>query len=724
MNITGVRGGAATCFFPLWHLEIENILHLKNEKGTEDNRVRRLDYGIQFNTFLYRRLLTDGYISLFSPNEVPDLYKAFFDDQEEFARLYEQYENCSSTLRQYSKIKAMDLFGTYATERAETGRYYWTNIDHINEYGKFKPKDAAVKLSNLCVAPETEILTRNGYVPIVDLENEYVDIWNGEEWSNVQILKTGENQELVTVETNNGHLLDCTEYHKFYIQKDGEIKEVRANELKPGDTLIDFNLPICVSGLYTMDSPYDNGSMAIKRANDNNTPVVPYQYDLRSRLEWLSGLLSSISGIDCAFFCDSYNKEFICDVQLLLQSLGIKSYFKSSIYHRHYTLTFRKYEIQKLDGLYKLRYDIGEWDYVDDKETIKILSVKNHGRISDTYCFTESKRGMGMFNGILTGQCLEITLPTKPLQYDRDPDGLIALCTLSAYNMGEYKNNDELEKTCYMMVRKLDELLDYQEYPVIAAEKHSELFRPLGIGVINYAYWLAKNGLTYNHTADNYQESLDRTHEFFEAFQYYLIKASIRLAKEKGPCKGYHMTKWSEGILPIDLYKKEVDELCNIDYNMDWESLRQDLLKYGIRNSTLTAFMPAETSAKISNATNGIEPVRGLVTYKGGKESLTAQVVPEIRKLKNKYDLLWDLQSPKGYIGLVAIMQKFVCQSISSNFSYNPHQAQYDGKVPASLLLQDQLYATKYGVRTGYYSNMYDGNEDDSEEEECESCKI
>ena len=469
MNITGVRGGAATCFFPLWHLEIENILHLKNEKGTEDNRVRRLDYGIQFNTFLYRRLLTDGYISLFSPNEVPDLYKAFFDDQEEFARLYEQYENCSSTLRQYSKIKAMDLFGTYATERAETGRYYWTNIDHINDYGKFKPKDAAVKLSNLC---------------------------------------------------------------------------------------------------------------------------------------------------------------------------------------------------------------------------------------------------------------LEITLPTKPLQYDRDPDGLIALCTLSAYNMGEYKNNDELEKTCYMMVRKLDELLDYQEYPVIAAEKHSELFRPLGIGVINYAYWLAKNGLTYNHTADNYQESLDRTHEFFEAFQYYLIKASIRLAKEKGPCKGYHMTKWSEGILPIDLYKKEVDELCNIDYNMDWESLRQDLLKYGIRNSTLTAFMPAETSAKISNATNGIEPVRGLVTYKGGKESLTAQVVPEIRKLKNKYDLLWDLQSPKGYIGLVAIMQKFVCQSISSNFSYNPHQVQYGGKVPASLLLQDQLYATKYGVRTGYYSNMYDGNEDDSEEEECESCKI
>ncbi len=473
----GVRGGAATAFFPLWHLEIEQILSLKNEKGTEDNRVRRLDYGIHFNTFLHKRLLAGQNISLFSPNEVPDLYNAFFENQEEFERLYLKYESMgvNNELKQYKSIPASELYTHWQTERAETGRYYWTNIDHINVYGKFKPEVAPVRQSNLC---------------------------------------------------------------------------------------------------------------------------------------------------------------------------------------------------------------------------------------------------------------LEITLPTRPLQFDRDPDGWIALCTLSAVNMGEVKDLSDLEEICAVAVRKLDTLLDYQDYPVLAAENHTKQFRPLGVGVSNYAYWLAKNGLTYDETKENFQESLDKTHEFFEAFQYYLIKASIQLAKERGKCEGYEMTKWSEGILPVDLYKKEVDQLAKPKYNLDWDSLREDLKKYGIRNATLSALMPAETSAKITNSTNGIEPIRNLVAMKGGKESLSANVAPEIRKLKNKYDLLWDLPSPKGYIRLCGVIQKFICQSISANTSYNPYQEQYNAtnnKVPVSLMLQHQLEATKYGIRTGYYNNTYDGNEDDEDQDnDCVDggCKI
>ena len=470
----GVRGGAATAFFPLWHLEIEQVLSLKNEKGTEDTRVRRLDYGIHFNTFLHKRLLTGKNISLFNPSEVPDLYDAFFEDQDKFAELYEKYEANSSKLKQYKSIPAGELYTHWQTERAETGRYYWTNIDHINVYGRFKPEVAPVRQSNLC---------------------------------------------------------------------------------------------------------------------------------------------------------------------------------------------------------------------------------------------------------------LEITLPTRPLQYDRDPDGWIALCTLLAVNMGEVKELSDLEQICSVAVRKLDTLLDYQEYPVVAAETHTRLFRPLGVGVSNYAYWLAKNNLTYDNTKENFQESMDKTHEFFEAFQFYLIKASIQLAKERGACEGFHMTKWADGILPVDLYKKEVDDLTKPKYNLDWDSLREDLKKYGIRNATLSALMPAETSAKITNSTNGIEPIRNLVSMKGGKESLTANVAPEIRRLKNKYDLLWDLKSPVGYISLAAIMQKFICQSISLNTSYNPMQEQYvatDNKVPISLMLQHQLTATKYGIRTGYYNNTYDGNEDSAENDDCADggCKV
>lgn len=467
----GVRGGAATLYVPLWHEEIEDILVLKNNKGTEDNRVRRLDYGIQLNKLMYERFIKDGDITIFSPHHVPDLYDAFFEDQDKFEQLYVKYENDRKTPKK--KIRARELFSDLISERAETGRIYFMNVDHANTHSSFT---VPVRMSNLC----------------------------------------------------------C-----------------------------------------------------------------------------------------------------------------------------------------------------------------------------------------------------EIDLPTKPLNDLHDPDGEIALCTLSAINLGSISlsNMDDIEERCALAVRSLDQLLSYQDYPVLAAEKATKARRPLGVGVINLAYYLAKNGTSYSDPA-----ALRLVHETFEALSFYLIKASMELAKEFGPCEWFHETKYAQGILPIDTYKKDVDELCDPTLNLDWEWLRGEILKHGMRNSTVMALMPAETSAQISNATNGIEPPRALVSIKESKNGVIRQVVPEIQKLKNKYELLWEMPSMEGYIKMVGVMQKFIDQGISGNTSYNP--ANFEGaKVPMSLMLKDFLMAYKYGWKQGYYHNTNDGKSDedlpdleqadiDPQDEECDSCNL
>jgi ribonucleoside-diphosphate reductase alpha chain len=457
----GVRGGAATLYVPIWHQEIEDILVLKNNKGTEDNRVRRLDYGIQFNKTMYERFLKDEEITLFSPHHVPDLYDAFFEDTAKFEELYTKYENDRKTPK--TKIRARELFGDFINERAETGRIYFMNVDHANTHSAFT---VPIRMSNLC----------------------------------------------------------C-----------------------------------------------------------------------------------------------------------------------------------------------------------------------------------------------------EIDLPTKPLNDLHDPEGEISLCTLSALNLGSMSLNhlDDIEERCRLTVRSLDQLLDYQDYPVLAAEKATLGRRPLGVGVINLAYYLAKNGTSYSDPA-----ALRLVHETFEAIMFYLLKASMELAREKGACPMFHETKYAQGVLPIDTYKKDLDEIVDPKLNLDWEWLRGQIKEHGLRNSTLMALMPAETSAQISNATNGIEPPRALVSIKESKNGVIRQVVPEIHKLKNKYELLWNMPSMEGYIKLVGVMQKFVDQGISGNTSYNP--AQFGGKVPLSTLLKDFLMTYKYGWKQGYYHNTYDGKTDDVDltEEDCDSCKL
>jgi len=469
----GIRGGSATVHFPIWHQEIEDILVLKNNKGTEDNRVRKLDYSIQISKIFYERFIQNGEISLFSPHDVPGLYDAFGTDR--FDELYVGYERDSSVPRK--TVGAQELILDLLKERAETGRIYIMNIDHCNSHSSFKDK---VNMSNLCQ---------------------------------------------------------------------------------------------------------------------------------------------------------------------------------------------------------------------------------------------------------------EITLPTYPINHIDDEFGEIALCILSAINVGKVKSDEELEELCDLSVRSLDELIDYQNYPIKAAEIATKARRSLGIGFIGLAHYLAKLGFNYNS-----QEAWDAVHGLSESFQYYLLKASNQLAKEKGHCEYFGRTKYADGILPIDTYKKDVDEIVENKLEHDWESLRASILESGLRHSTLSAQMPSESSSVVSNATNGIEPPRGYLSIKKSKKGPLKQIVPQYHSLKNNYTLLWEMPDNKGYVHVVSVMQKFFDQAISGNWSYNPENYP-DNEVPVSVMANDLLTTYKYGWKTSYYQNTYDIKTDEvqedkpnlqnllselstAEEGECESCAV
>jgi ribonucleoside-diphosphate reductase alpha chain len=442
----GVRSGSATVYYPIWHLEIEDLIVLKNNKGTEENRVRQMDYGVQFNKLMYERLISGGDITCFSPHDVPEVYDAFFSDQDRFRELYEAAE-ANAAIRKKS-IKAVDLFTKFMQERKDTGRIYLQNVDHANTHSPFKEEIAPIKMSNLCA---------------------------------------------------------------------------------------------------------------------------------------------------------------------------------------------------------------------------------------------------------------EIDLPTAPLNDLNDEEGRIALCTLSAINWGNIENPSDFQELCELAVRGLDALLSYQNYPVKAAELSTQEYRPLGIGIINFAYFLAKNGVSYSDP-----KALALVDEYAEAWSYYLIKASADLAVEQGPCTKWQNLKYADGRLPIDTRKMDIDELVPHIERMDWDGLRNQILNTGIRNATLMALMPAETSAQISNATNGIEAPRSYVSIKQSKHGVLKQVVPEFERLKGAYELLWDHKSPEGYLKICSVLQKYIDQGISINTSYNPTYYP-DEKIPMSEMIQHLLLAYKYGNKQLYYFNTFDG---------------
>ena len=348
-----------------------------------------------------------------------------------------------------------------------------------------------------------------------------------------------------------------------------------------------------------------------------------------------------------------------------------------------------------------------------------MIKITKLNEKADVYDITVEDNHNFYANNMLVHNCLEITLPTKHLNDVNDVNGEIALCTLSAFNLGQLESLDELEELSDLVVRSLDNLLDYQNYPIQAAKKNKDR-RTLGVGVTNLAYYLAKNGVKYSDGSAN-----ELMHKTMEAFQYYLLKASNNLAKEIGECKLFNETNYANGLLPIDTYKKEVDSLGDFKYEKDWEQLRKDIKKYGLRNSTLSAQMPCESSSQVTNSTNGIEPPRGLISIKQSKDGILKQVVPEYKNLKNDYELLWSMPNNKGYLDIVSIMQKFIDQSISTNTNYDPSKFS-DGKIPIKQVLQDILYAYRLGLKTLYYHNTRDNADDTEEDDGCSSgaCKL
>ena len=785
-----LRGGAATAFYPIWHLEVQSLLVLKNNRGVEENRVRNLDYGVQLNKLMYQRLLTKGNITLFSPSDVPGLYEAFFADQELFEQLYTKYETDDSIRKE--SISAVELFSTLLQERAQTGRIYIMNVDHTNTHSSFTD---TIRQSNLCVTGDTKILTREGYKPIAELVGQTVECWNGREWSNTPIFQTSEGQEVLEVKLSNGSTIKATPYHKWYVAKQdtrgkliGEV-EKRTLELEEGDKLVKFKLEPVNHGTKVLENAYTNGfhtadGTVYKETNkprislygdkqllthrfesydtityDNSGRVnvnfkrdvlrdkffVPdSSYTVESRVAWLSGLLdgdgtlTNNAGTE-SIQITSTNEEFIFELMLLLQELGVQARFSLTQKEGYRKMPANDGTGTKKDFWCKATYrllipgssinhllDIGlSTERLDPTrrvynreatQFIKVVSVEDNGLVEPTYCGTEPKRHRLMFNGVLTGNCMEISLPTTEMGFDSD-EPEIALCTLAAFNLGVSDLDNRIERSAYLIVRALDNLLDYQDYPMKAAEK-AKLRRSLGIGVTNYAYWLAKNGLFYSNGSAN-----NATHRLFESIQFSLLKASMQLAKEKGACGVFERTKYAKGLLPIDHYKKEVDDVHTQALLKDWEWLRGEIAKHGLRNSTLTAQMPCETSSQITNSTNGIEPPRGLVSVKASKDGVFKQVVPESNTLF--YELLWDIPSNQGYLELNAIMQKFIDQSISTNTNYDPEKFA-DGKVPITQLIKDLVLAYKLGIKTLYYHNTRDGSGDAQQDDGCASgaCKL
>lgn len=604
----GVRRGSATAYFPIWHLEIQDLLVLKNNKGSDDNRVRQLDYAIQFNKLFYERVLSKDKFTLFSPSDVPGLYEAFFQDQELFKELYLKYEKDKSIRK--IQVDANTLFESFLIERLNTGRIYLMNVDHSNTNSAFDSKDASIYMSNLCVAGNTIV--------------------------NVKVNDTVKVMKIKSI----GNIIKDNEV--FILSYN---KETNSQEFK---------------------------KIKAFAKTSNKSKVLKLKYA---------------------------DKELICTPEHKVFTKN-RGYVQAKDLLENDVLNVIQLNTSKFDCILKI-------EYLEKEIPVYDITVEDN---ENFYA-----------NNILIHNCLEITLPTKPLQKTDDENAEIALCTLAAVNLGKIRKLSDLEYQCELLVRCLDSILTYQNYPLKAAENSVLNYRPLGVGVINYAYYLAKNGFKAN-TID----ALNLTHETFEALQYYCLKASVKLSKEFGKCEKFENTTYSKGILPIDRYKKEVDSVHSTTLKLDWESLRSDIKEFGLRNSTLTTQFPSETSSQVSSATSGGDLIKDFVSTKITKDTVSTFIVPNLKSLKSKYTIVWDL-SNEEILNLYAIMQKFIDQSISSNTYHDPRKYN-DNKIPMSVLKKEILHAYKMGIKTLYYANMYVENTVGSgaEDNSCESgaCKL
>jgi ribonucleoside-diphosphate reductase alpha chain len=781
-NRQEVRGGSATVTFNALDPEVLDLLTLKQQRTDPSYRLDHMDYSMAVNHLLLKKAAKNEQWMTVSPYVAKDLWDlSYSGNQEAFE---EEYERVLKSQVKKQMVNARDIISSWVTARGDSGRVYITFLDNVNSHTPFKDP---IRLSNLCVAPETEILTDVGYVRIDEVENQKVNVWNGSEFSEVVVVKTGENQQLLTINTDSGQSLTCTHYHKFYVF-DGYGKpyvEKRAKDLRAGDKLMKFDLPI-IEGTETLNDAYANGfysgdgcltptgqriylygekmklkhlfSCKFTEGNDRmyghyktlkDKFFVPLnEYTVESRLEWLAGFLDADgcvyrNGTNEAFTAASVNLPFLQDLQKMLQTLGIDSKIKKMddagfkplpandgsgelkdfFCQAAYRILISSGESQKLLDMgiktHRLKME-KRTPQRDARRFIRVADVVDEGRTDDTFCFNEPKRHLGMFNGILTGQCQEVMLPTSPYDdvsglYDQHGHGEVALCNLGSIVVSNIEDDKDYEETAYILAKITDNTIEKGIYPFPQVEYTAKRRRSIGIGMTDLAHLMAKNDLQYDT-----EEGRNFIHALSEKHSYFLHKASVRLARERGKCEWWDKTKYAEGWLPIDTYAKSVDECHSEPLHMDWASLRNDIKTDGVRFSVLESFMPTESSSLLTNSCNGVYPVRKTEIFKSSKKGSVYFRAPdfEIFDYQNAYEI-HDLDMVKVY----SIIQKFTGQGISADF-----YSVVDGtttKLSLKSMLQRVLYAAKMGMKTMYYENFKtDSGEVELADSSCESCKL
>lgn len=785
-NLQGGRGGAATMHIKCIDPEIMMLLRLRHPTTPQKSRLGGIDYSFGYHPYLAERAANNENWMLVSFKDAPELYQAMHKGDDSFVTAYQEYE-AGKGKRKY--VKARKLALEFLRMQEETGRMYEHNTYEMNRHTPFKD---TIWSSNLCVAPETLVLTDKGHVQIASLDGQEVLVWNGGEWSDVTVRKTSNDSELIKVSLSDGKELECTRQHKFYkaVGYSGRTVEVAAEGLAIGDKLTKLETPV-VDGAEALSKPYENGfysgdgckvgdrarvylygekqklrhlfsDTCEESVQEGRTYFyvgglrekffVPCaKYTVMSRVKWLEGILDSDgcvfrNGNSQMLEIVSAEVGFLREVQLMLQTLGVQSKVirhtdagmrmlpandgtgeKKEYYCRAANrLLITATGIVKLLslGLDTKRLVITE--HMPNRECshfVKVSSVEFTGRRSATYCFTEPKRNMGVFNGILTGQCQEIGLPTKEFGnvtelYDTKSDGEIGLCNLAAVKAGVILT-DKIKDVAYRTLKMVDNVIEIMDYPFPHLAHTAKARRSVGIGITDLAHDLALKGLHYDTP-----EGKAYLHRMAEAHSFWLHVASVQLAKERGACEWFSKTKYADGWLPIDTYHKGVDEVTEQPLLCDWEWLRGEIAKYGMRNSVLEAFMPVESSSVAGNTTNALYPVRDLSVTKKNGTNKAVFLAPDMEELEDSYQPAWVIRR-RAMIDVYAIFQKFCGQAISADM-YRAFELGKPKRISARELLEDWFYRIKRGLKTVYYSNTRAGHEVEQQEEEddCVACKL
>ena len=797
-NLQGGRGGACTTYFSCFDPEVMTIIMLQNPRTTRDKQNRDIHFAMLYNRLFVKKVAKNEQMFVFNEHTAPDLNAKFFsDDAEGFEELYGKYEADDSFVKNY--VSARDIAMAAGQQSHEVATLYLAQIDEMNRHTSFKEP---IHSSNLCVAPETKVLTSEGHKVISSLKDQTVTVWNGENWSPVIVRKTNDSTNLIRIKTSQGLELTCTPYHRFYIQgvHEDETIMVEAHALQPKDKLISTPMPV-IEGTLTLSDAYKRGvscahyttcnnythTLAVINKQDKdpasgNNIVPTAEYTIESRLQWFAGLIDTTGALDkceckdCQkILLDGTDKVFMADIVLMLQTLGVNASLLAvnttdDDYDKFYELTVVDNGLQKLLELgIKLQYsyitirDI-DWSKCPIYEVIEVI---DENRVDSTYCFEEPLRHMGVFNGILTGQCLEITQPTSPYQdmrdlystgnvghvtfidtegvthtcknnqqvgttrgyilcndlvkgdtvvdlYDstfthspvvikemikQDAQPEVSLCSLAGAVVSHIDSDEEYESVCYYGLKMIDKCIHMSDYPLPHVGYTTKSRLNAGFGVLGLAHMLAKKGLKYDT-----QEGLNEIHRIFERHAYFVIKASLRLGKELGNAPWIKKTKWAEGWLPIDTYKKTVDELVEPIYQYDWESLRKEIIANGgIRNSSLIAHMPTESSSKASGVPNGVYPIRDLSLKKTDAENALDWCAIDNDIIEDNYQLAWEISS-RDMINVYAVIQKFTDHSISADFYKDRSNGE---ELTTKEIIEEFINMVKYGVKSKYYQNTF-----------------